>query len=181
MDTFTAIHTRRSIRRYADRPVPDALVKRVLRAAMAAPSACNQQPWEFVIIDNLDMVREIANANPAALALETAPMAIAVCGNLKRELPLAKDFWVQDCSAAIQNLLLAAWAGGLGTVWLGGYPLPHLVEMVKDVLELPDHVIPLAVVALGYPAEDKQPVDRFDPVRIHRNRWQGIWKQGGRK
>ena len=170
-DAFTVIHTRRSIRRYTDQPVPEALIEKILRAAMAAPSACNQQPWEFVVIDDPEIIRQIPGFNPAAAPLRTAPLAIVVCGNLSRELPLAKGFWVQDCSAAIQNLLLAAHASGLGAVWLGGYPLQHLIDRMRQLVGLPQEVIPLAVIALGYPAEHKEPEDRFDPSRVHRNVW----------
>ena len=172
MDVLTAIHTRRSVRHYLDRPVPERLVDEILRAAMAAPSASNQQPWEFVVINDPTIIREIPEFNPAAFALKTAPLAIVVCGNLERELPQAKNFWVQDCSAAIQNILLAAHACGLGAVWLGSYPLHHLVERIQTLIGLPESVIPLAVIGVGYPAEQKEPQDRFDPSRIHWNRWQ---------
>lgn len=171
MDALTAIHTRRSIRHYLDRPVPASLVEELLRAAMAAPSACNQQPWEFVVIDAPNLIQDIPKFNPAAMPLRTAPLAVVVCGNLKRQVPLAEGFWVQDCSAAIQNLLLAAHANGLGAVWLGGYPLEHLVDKVQKLIGLPRSVIPLAVIAVGYPSETKQAEDRYRPSRIHHNRW----------
>ena len=172
MDAITAIHTRRSIRRYASQPVPEALIERLLRAAMAAPSASNQQAWQFVVIDDRAILDEITRFNPAAFALNSAPLAIVVCGDLSRELPVAAGFWVQDCSAAIQNLLLAAHASGLGAVWLGGYPLQHLVEHTRQLVGLPAEVIPLAIIAVGTPAEKKEPEDRFDASRVHRNRWQ---------
>lgn len=169
MDALKAIHGRRSIRQYTDQPVPEELVGKVLRAAMAAPSASNQQPWQFVIVDDRMILSEIPKFNPAAGALKQAPLAIAVCGDLRLEK--SEGFWVQDCSAAIQNLLVAAHAHGLGAVWLGVYPLENLVAEMRDLLGLPEEVIPLAVIAMGYPAEHKQPVDRFDPSRIHWNRW----------
>jgi nitroreductase len=172
MDAITAIRTRRSIRRYTDQPVPEPLIELILRAAMAAPSACNQQAWEFVVIDDRETIQEIPRFNSAAAPLKTAPLAIVVCGNVQRELPLARGFWVQDCSAAIQNLLLAAHASGLGAVWLGGYPIQHLVEKMQALLGLPGEVIPLAVIAIGYPAQRIGPEDRFDPHRVHLNRWQ---------
>jgi nitroreductase len=140
---------------------------------MAAPSACNQQPWEFVVIDAPDLIQEIPRFNPAATPLRSAPLAIVVCGNLRRQVPLAEGFWVQDCSAAIQNLLLAAHACGLGAVWLGGYPLQHLVDRVQELVGLPEHIIPLAVLAVGYPSETKEAEDRYKPSRIHHNRWRG--------
>jgi nitroreductase len=173
MDLLTAIHTRRSVRRYVAWPVPEPLVEALLRAAMAAPSASNQQPWQFVVVDDRALLDHIALRNPAAFALRTAPLAIVVCGDLRLVLPVACDFWIQDCAAAIQNLLLAAHAHGLGAVWLGGHPLPHLVHLLQGLLGLPSQVIPLAVVAVGYPAERKPTEDRFNPARVHRNRWQG--------
>ena len=172
MQALTAIHTRRSIRRYTERPIPQELVERVLRAAMAAPSACNQQPGEFVVIDDPALIEQIWRFNAAAFALMTAPLAVVVCGNLQRQVPLAEDFWVQDCSAAIQNLLLAAHASGLGAIWLGCYPLQHLVEMIQELVGLPETVVPLAVIGVGHPAEEKGVEDRFDATRIHRNGWQ---------
>jgi nitroreductase len=169
MDTIEAIHGRRSIRKYSDQPVSEQLVHQILSAAMAAPSASNQQPWQFVIIDDRSILDRIPKLNPAAGALRQAPLAIVVCGDLRQEK--AKGFWVQDCSAAIQNLLVAAYAKGLGTVWMGLYPLEIRVTEMCELLKLPKEVIPLAVIAVGYPAEQKQPVDRFDASRIHRNRW----------
>jgi len=169
MDALTAIHGRRSIREYTSQPVPEELVCKVLSAAMAAPSASNQQPWQFVVIDDRTILSEIPKFNPAAGPLKQAPLAITVCGDLRVEK--SEGFWVQDCSAAIQNLLLAAHANGLGAVWLGVYPLKNLVAEMRKLLGLPEEVIPLAVIALGYPAEHKQPVDRFDPSRIHWNWW----------
>ncbi len=179
MDTIKAIQTRRSIRHYTDQPVPEPLIELILRAAMAAPSACNQQAWEFVVIDDWETIQEIPRLNSAAAPLKTAPLAIVVCGNLGRELPLARGFWVQDCSAAIQNLLLAAHASGLGAVWMGVYPLDHLVTHLETILGLPSGVIPLAVIAIGYPAEQKGLQDRFDRARVHRNWWKE--QVGGRK
>ncbi len=124
-----------------------------------------------MVIDDRTLLDEITRFNPAAFALQSAPLAIVVCGDTRPEPPLAKGFWVQDCSAAIQNLLLAAHASGLGAVWLGGYPLQHLVEQVQAFVGLPEEVIPLAVIAIGTPAEQKGPEDRYDGSRIHRNRW----------
>jgi nitroreductase len=173
MDAITAIHTRRSIRQYIARPVREPLIEVLLRAAMAAPSASDQQPWQFVVVDDRALLDQMAQRNPAASALHTAPLAIVVCGDLRLVKPVAREFWVQDCAAAIQNILLAAHAHGLGAVWLGGHPLQHLVEMIQGLLGLPYHVIPLAAVAIGYPAERKPIQDRFNPARVHRNRWQG--------
>lgn len=169
MDALEAIHGRRSIRRYAGRTVDEESVERLLRAAMAAPSAGNQQPWQFVVLDDRGLLDRIPQFHAYAGMLREAPAAVVVCGDT-RGAPL-KQYWEQDCSAATQNLLLAAHALGLGAVWLGIHPEADRVRAMGELLGLPEGVIPLAVVALGHPAERKPPADRFDASRIHRNGW----------
>jgi len=170
MDAMEAILGRRSIRKYTEKSVPEDLVREILAAAMAAPSAGNQQPWQFVVIDDRILLEAITKFHPYASALKSAPLAITVCGDLEAEK--FEGFWVQDCSAAIENLLVAAHAKGLGTVWLGVYPLGNRVAGIRTILGLPNAIIPLAIVALGYSAEHKEPANRFDPTRIHVNKWQ---------
>jgi len=169
MDTFEAIHGRRSIRSYTSGPVPEETVAEILKAAMAAPSAGNEQPWQFIVLDDRTILDRIPEYHPYASALRESPVGIVVCGDTRLEK--YKGFWIQDCCAAIQNLLVAAHAKGLGTVWLGVHPLEDRVRKTQQLLNLPDEVIPLAVIALGHPAEEKGPVDRFDASRIHRNGW----------
>ena len=169
METFEAIHGRRSIRSYTDRPVAEDVIRDILAAAMAAPSAGNQQPWQFVVIDDRETLNAIPKYHEHASMLRQAPVAIAICGD--ERLEKYRGFWVQDCSAAVQNLLLAAHAKGLGAVWLGIHPIGERVVKTQELLGLPKEVIPLAVVALGYPAEKPGPVDRFDASRVHKNRW----------
>ena len=169
MDTIEAIRTRRSIRRYTREPVPDDVIAEILKAAMSAPSAGNQQPWQFVIITDRGLCEEIPTFHPYAQMLREAPVAILVCGDLRLES--YKGYWVQDCSAATQNILLAAHAKGLGAVWVGIYPKEERVKPLQKLLELPTQVIPLALVPVGIPAERVPPANRFDPARIHRNRW----------
>jgi len=163
------ILARRSIRKYTQKPVSAKTLKELLRAAMSAPSAGNQQPWEFVVINDRSVLDQIPSVHPYALMLKEAPVAVLICGNLKREKH--KDFWVQDCSAAVENLLIAATSKKLGTVWLGVYPRQDRVDGLKKLLGLPEHVIPLALVPVGHPAEKKPPVNRYDPARIYCNRW----------
>lgn len=170
MDAMEAILGRRSIRKYTDKSVPKDLVHEILVAAMAAPSAGNEQPWQFVVIDDRTVLEAITEFHPYAGALKSAPLAVAICGDLGAEK--YEGFWVQDCSAAIQNLLVAAYAKGLGSVWLGVHPDQDRVAGMRKLLGLPDGIVPLAVIALGYPAEHKEPVNRFDPARIHLNKWQ---------
>jgi nitroreductase len=164
-----AILSRRSIRRYTDRPVSDDLVTDLLRAAMAAPSAHNQQPWQFVVVKDRDLLQGLAAANPYGGMARDAQLAIVVCGDLSREK--SPGFWVQDCAAATENLLIAANAAGLGAVWTGTYPREERVAKVRALLALPDEIVPLAVVPIGYPAEHPAPADRFDPGCIHIDRW----------
>ncbi len=169
MDALQAILTRRSVRRFSERPAPPELIDKVLRAAMAAPSAGNQQPWHFVVIDDRDILNTIPRFHPYAAMLLQAPAAILVCGDGRLEQH--QGYWVQDCAAATQNLLLAAHALDLGAVWIGVYPREERVAQFRALLDIPAEVTPLALVALGYPAERPAPADRFDRARIHRNRW----------
>lgn len=169
MDAMEAILGRRSIRKYSEKAVPEDLVHELLTAAMAAPSAGNQQPWQFIVIDERRLLNAITEFHPYADALKQAPIAITVCGDMT--LQKWEGFWVQDCSAAIENLLVAAHAKGLGTVWLGVHPIGDRASGLRNLLRLPDTIVPLAVIALGYPAEHKEPANRYDSSRIHRNGW----------
>ena len=169
MDTMKAILSRRSIRKYTKEPVPDSVVKEILEAAMSAPSAGNEQPWHFVVINDREILDAIPAFHPYSQPLTVASLAILICGDLTLEIH--KDFWMQDCSAATENILIAVQAKGLGAVWLGIYPRPERVLGMQKLLGLPAHVIPLAVIPIGYPAENKLPADRFDTSRIHYNRW----------
>ncbi len=138
------ILTRRSIRKYTDETVSDQLVNELLQAAMSAPSAVNQQPWQFVVIRDRVILDAIPKFHPYSQMLKDAGVAILVCGDTRLEkIP---GFWVQDCSAATQNILLAANAKGLGAVWLGIYPKEEMVKSVQELLSLPDEVIPLSLI-----------------------------------
>ena len=163
------IINRRSIRSYKSDAVTDEQIEQVLRAAMAAPSAGNQQPWEFIIVTDRTLLTKITEIHPHSKMLLEAPAAIVVCGNMTREKHA--EFWVQDCSASVQNMLLEATHQGLGTVWLGVHPRRDRVDGLKKLFKLPESVIPFAVIALGYAKEQPSPVDRFNPDYIHRNEW----------
>lgn len=169
MEAMQAILTRRSVRKYTAEPVPDAVIADVLAAAMSAPSAGNQQPWQFVVVTDPGVRGEIPTFHPYAQMVRDSPVAIVVCGDLRLES--YRGYWVQDCSAATQNILLAAHARGLGAVWVGIYPKEERVTRLQMLLGLPAHVIPLALIPMGFPAERVPPSSRFDPSRIHRNRW----------
>lgn len=163
-----AIFRRRSIRRYLDKSVEPEKLELLLKAAMAAPSAMNCRPWEFIVVTapkKLERFRKrliFGNRN--------APVAIVVCGNPRlSKNPAARLFWVQDCSAAVENMLVAATALGLGTVWIGVYPVTEFMRTVRQVVGIPSHVIPLCLVYVGYPAEEKPPRTQYDARRVH---WQ---------
>lgn len=169
VDAIEAILTRRSIRRYTPQQVSEETVRQLLQAAMSAPSAGNQQPWQFVVITERRLLDEIPRFHPFAAMLKEASVAIMVCGDLRLEKN--KGYWVQDCSAATQNLLLAAHAKGLGAVWLGVYPREDRVVNARKLLGLPESVVPLCLVPLGYPAERIPSTERYDASRVHSNTW----------
>ncbi len=169
MDALTALMSRRSIRRYTGEPVAEEAIETILRAAQAAPSAGNQQPWRFVVIRERDTLVAAAETSPFAGMLAEADFGLVVCGDttgLRHEV-----MWQQDCAAAVQNALLAAHALGLGAVWLGYYPKMERVEPLKKLLGIPEGVEPMAVIAIGHPAEEKDPSDRYDADRVHFERW----------
>lgn len=169
MEALEAIFTRRSIRRFTEQAVGDEHIETLLRAGMAAPSAGNQQAWEFVVVDDREILQKIPSVHPYAQMCAQAPLTLVVCAELVREK--YAGFWVQDCSAATQNILLAAHALGLGAVWLGIAPAGERAHQVAELLGLPQGVEPLALIAVGHPSETKEPEDRFDPHKTHHNRW----------
>lgn len=169
MDALQAIMGRRSIRRYEDRLVEEVKVEALVKAAMAAPSAGNQQSWRFVVVTDRERLDKLADASPFAGLLERAPLAIVICGDVTAEKH--QGFWLQDCAAATENMLLAAHALGLGAVWLGFYPVEERVEGVRHICELPDALVPFSIVALGYPSEEKPPADRYNAEYVRRETW----------
>ena len=172
MDAMEAILTRRSIRRYTDEDVSAEQVETLLRAAMAAPSAIDNRDWAFVVVRDRQILADIASKEDGnAEMLKTAPVGIVVCGDMNLTIPSDPDSWIQDCSACVQNILLAAHATGLGAVWLGTYPVMNRVRGVAEVLGLPAHIVPLAVVSIGHPARRLPPADRFEPEKIHFEKW----------
>jgi len=171
METLEAIQTRRSIRQYTDQPIPPQMLEQILAAGMMAPSARNEQPWEFVVVQDRSTLAALANVSPNSAMAERAAAVIVVCGDTQRETVANLNYWVIDCSAAAQNILLAAHALGLGAVWAAIYPRTERVAALRQVLPLPDHIVPLCLVPLGYPAEVKDPVNRFDSARIHYEHW----------
>lgn len=164
------IATRTSIRDYEARPVEKEKIEKMLRAAMAAPTAMNKQPWHFVVVDQRNVLDALAGANPYAKMLKKAPLAIVVCGNTNKMIEGGgRDFWIQDASAATENLLLAAHAMGLGAVWTGAYPSEERCISISKVLSLSDNLIPLNMIVVGYPSEHPQPKQKFKEENISYN------------
>jgi nitroreductase len=166
---MNSIFERRSIRKYTNQEISDETIEKLLRAAMAAPSAGNEQPWHFIVIRDRETLNAIPKFHPYSQMLKEAPAAIIVCGD--SSLEKFQGYWVQDCSAATQNILLEAQEMGLGSVWLGVYPMEERVNGLKSLLKLPAYVTPLCILPIGYPAESREPADRYDPIRVHADQW----------
>lgn len=169
METLDAIMTRRSVRAYTTETIADREIETLLRAAMQAPSAVNEQPWEFVVIRDRTLLDRIPDFSPYASMVKRAPLGILICADTRR---LAiEGFWQQDCAAATENLLLAAHALGLGAVWTGVYPLEDRVAGFARLCRLPEGIVPFCFVVVGRPAHRTAAADRFLPERVHENSW----------
>lgn len=165
------IMTRTSVREYTDKQVPDSVVETLLKAAMAAPTAMNKQPWQFVVVTDKAVREAIAQADQYIRAKE-APLVIVACGDLaKEEEGEGRDFWIQDVSAATENILMAAHAQGLGAVWCGIHPIKAREKAIADILGLPKDIIPLSAVCIGYPAHEHQPKDKWNPKAVHYDKY----------
>jgi nitroreductase len=161
------MYTRRSVRDYTDEPVGDEQIEAMLKAAMAAPSAQNLQPWHFVVVRRRKVLDKLAEVHKYAYMLTKAPLGIVVCGDTK----LSERHWVEDTCMATQNLLLAATAIGLGGVWISLYPKKKHQRYVREMLDIPDRVGVLCVLALGHPAEKKTARTQYDAQRVHQEEW----------
>ncbi|GMO49976.1 MAG: nitroreductase family protein [Termitinemataceae bacterium] len=168
------ILSRRSCRDFLTKPVEAAVMQRILRAGMEAPSAHNRRPWEFLVFTTEDCRNAVAEMSPWAGMLKTAAAGIAVCANLKKGV--SKDgeedtYWVQDCSAATENILLQITAENLGGVWLGWYPDTQRIKKFSDYFKLPKHIVPLSVIALGHCAKTAEAINRYDEKIVHFEKW----------
>ena len=170
-DKFNFLLGRRSIRVYAPGEVSEAQITRLLQAAMAAPSAVAKDPWRFVVIRQPATLSTIAAALPNGGMLATAPLGIIVCGDLEAAHDRQLSYLLQDCAAAIENLLICAHALGLGACWLGVHPREDRVRKLKTLLSLPASVIPVAGVAIGRPGEVKEARTRFNAAYVHWEKW----------
>ncbi len=166
---MSAIFERRSIRKFTNQGVADEKIQKLLEAAMAAPSAGNQQPWHFLVLKERGTLTQITTIHPHAMMLREAPGAILICGD--PTLEKHQGYWIQDCAAATENLLLEAVELGLGAVWLGIYPREDRVQGIRQLLGIPPEVIPFSLIAFGYPNEKKEPPFRFKAERVHYDKW----------
>ncbi len=163
------IHGRSSVRAYTPQQVSAQQVENLLRAAMAAPSSRNIQPWEFYVVSDPEILNALSQSLPYAAMAAGAPLAIVICGDTQKGQPNQEQQmnWVMDCSAASQNLLLAAHAMGLGAVWTGIYPYRERIETVRGALDIPPHLVPLNLIPVGYPLDPPAPKDKWDEKKVH--------------
>ena len=172
-DVLTAIATRKSIRKFDPlRAVEDEKVEKILKAAMCAPSAMDRRPWEFVVVKDKAQLQKLGERLPNSRVANGAQLAIVVCGSLDNGLPgHGKEYWIHDCSAAAMNILLAAHGLGLGAVWTGVFPGEERITAVREILAIPDGYAPLNIIPIGYPAEDPAVKNKWNPAKIHADRW----------
>lgn len=166
MELRDALLSRRSVRKFTDTAVDDQLIEELLIAAMSGPSACNRCPWEFFVVRDGEKLCALRDAS--RFTKMNAPLAIVVCGNISRALPVQLSaFWIQDCSAATENILLRATDLGLGAVWCGIHPQKRAEERVRSILDLKEKWIPLNIIWIGHPDESLEPRHQFDKKRVH--------------
>ena len=165
--TRFTILSRRSIRKYTSESINAEYIQIMLEAAMAAPSASNRKPWHFIVIKNRKILDTLAKNLQYGKMLHEAPLCIAVCG----DIALSEQYWIQDCSAATENILLAATALSLGSVWLGIYPNKDRVKIITKLLKIPKNIVPLDLISIGHPAENKEARTQFDKIRVHLDEW----------
>jgi nitroreductase len=165
--SIDVIFARRSIREYTGEPASKDAMRNLLEAGMAAPSSMNRRPWHLIVVEDRATLERLAEVHPHGKMLARAAAAIAVCGDTKT----SPDMWVQDCSAATENILIGAAALGLGAVWLGCHPREDRVSAIKAVLGVPEHVGILSLISIGHPGETKEPRTQYDEERVHHERW----------
>lgn len=171
-EALQVIMTRTSVRKFTDEKVKPCCVEKMLRAAMAAPTAVNKQPWHFVVVDDKEVLNKLAGEGRRGDMLRNAPLAIVVCGDMSKALEgKGQEYWIQDTSAATENLLLAAHAMGLGAVWTGQWPMDNRYPETQKILGMPETIIPLCTVIIGHPAENPAPKDKWKPENVSYNKF----------
>ncbi len=165
------IFSRRSVRSYREEKVPRERITTLLKAAMSAPSACNQQPWSFVVIEDREALAALSQIHGGYTTMNRSPLVILVCGD--PQAAVLRQYWEHDCAAATENIILAAQAVGLGAVWMGVTQAAERdMEIIRNTLHIPQEIVPFSFVSLGYPEEPPEPADRFDEGRVHYN---SVW------
>ncbi|UCF06443.1 MAG: nitroreductase family protein [bacterium] len=165
--SLETIFARRSIRKYTDQGIGEDDITKLLEAGMAAPSSSNRKPWHFIVIRDRETLGKLADEHPHGKMLYGAAAAIAVCGDTE----ISPDYWVQDCSAATENILIAVAELGLGAVWLACHPRAERIATFRGILGIPEHVSILSLISIGHPAEEKEPRTQYDKTRVHRESW----------
>ncbi|MCL7489497.1 MAG: nitroreductase family protein [Desulfobulbaceae bacterium] len=165
------IFSRRSVRKYENREVDDAMIQDLLEAGMAAPSAVARDPWHFIVLKDRETIDKLAGVLTHGQMLRQATAAFVVCGDITQAHDGLESYMLQDLSAAVENILLAANALGLGTCWLGVHPRPERMEGIKNLFALPDHIIPMCSIALGWPKDPPPARTRFNPDKVHLEKW----------
>ncbi len=166
MELREVLLKRRSVRKFTEETVSDEMIEELLHAAMSGPSACNKKPWEFYVVTNASVLEELKAASKFSRI--TSKLAIIVCGNLNNALPMKMaDYWVQDCSAATENILLRATDLGLGAVWCGIYPQKRAEERMRKILGISEREIPLNLIFIGHPAEEPEGRDQYEEKKVH--------------
>jgi len=171
MDELRPILERRRYRVYKDKPVPEDMIKTLLRAGMYAPSAMNSQPWEFLIMQDNEKKEAVSKLISYWSMLKKAPLGILVMANRNGYRASTKEFFVQDCAASTQNILLAAEAQGLGGVWLGLYPKMDKMQEIRKIYSIPDHIIPFSLMSIGYPAKPLHPHNTYHVHKVHKDEY----------
>lgn len=166
-EVINNIMARKSVRSFTGKTVEQQKTDMLVKAAMAAPSGRDKRPWEIIVVNDKEILNKLAKELPSGRIIGGAPMAIIIAGDVS----ISSDLWIMDCSAAAQNLLLTAQALGLGAVWTAAYPSDKNVKAVQKALSLPENVIPLTVIPVGYPKGDTKAKDKFDKKKIHYNKW----------
>lgn len=171
---YDAIMKRASVRDFQQKEVSEGMIDSLLKAGMAAPSAMDKRPWHFIVVTDKEMLGKIAKATPNARMAENAPLAIVVCGDMRKAAEgWEKDYWIQDVSAASENILLAAEAMGLGAVWTGTWPSKDRVKAVSELLETPEYIVPLSTIVIGYPAKPVHPKNKFLEENVSYDSYEG--------
>ncbi len=173
MDAIKAILTRISTRKFSDQPISDEVLHTILEAGMSGPTAVNARPWSFIVVRDKDMLNKMADGNGrAAEPLRGADLGILICGDLERAFHAAPDYWVVDGSIAAQNMILAAHALGVGSVWLGTWPQENKIAAQKELFNLPEHIVPHSIIAFGYPLEESNKEKLlYEEDRVHFEKW----------